>query len=297
MNPGATSPELPSLPVTDTPAAPKNARWQRRSSEEPGTRPGSAAGLRLHWWKEVILVLAFYGVYSLTRNTQGSARVSTRLARNNALRLIRFERWLGLYHERRIQHAFLTNRTFIQFWNVYYGLFHFVVTLAGLVWCFRVMPRRYPRLRNTLLATTALALIGFTLFPLMPPRLLPAKFGFVDTLHSYGGLWSFDSGPIAKASNQYAAMPSLHFGWSGWCVVVLWPWARTNARKAALLIYPLLTTFAIVVTANHFWLDAVGGFVILAVGHRIGILLARFKPTLHRPTTNSPTAEGSVHAS
>ena len=286
--------ELRSTAVTDDATEIAGVRQVGRTGKDvtgvPDRRFPGVGSTRLHWWKEVILVLLFYGVYSLTRNTQGSKRVGAMQAFHNALRLIRVERGMGMFHEESVQQLFLPYHGFIQFWNVYYGLFHFVITLAGLVWCYRVMPHRYPRLRNTLLATTGLALIGFALFPLMPPRLLPVRFGFVDTLRSYGGLWSFDSGPIAKASNQYAAMPSLHFGWSAWCTVVLWPWARSRPRKALLLLYPLLTTFAIVVTGNHYVLDAAGGVVILAFGHRIGLLLARsgWFDLRRRPPTASP---------
>jgi membrane-associated phospholipid phosphatase len=104
----------------------------------------------------------------------------------------------------------------------------------------------------------------------MPPRLLPAHYGFVDTLQSYGGLWSFDSGAMQKVSNQYAAMPSLHFGWSTWCAFVLVPRVRRTWLKVLCALYPVATVFAIVVTANHYWLDAAGGALILAIGMLVG---------------------------
>src|SRR3954469_25014970 len=188
------------------------------------------ASSRLRWWREVAYILAFYGVYTLVRNLQ---EADTRRARANALHVIHFEKFLGIYHEHAVQHWFglvqgvnlhhIAWRTFIQFWNVYYGSAHFIVTIVAIVWLFRRDKARYPLWRNTLAFTTALALIGFAFFPLMPPRLLPASYGFVDTLAKYGGLWSFASGTMKAVSNQYAAMPSLHFAWSTWCVLVLWP--------------------------------------------------------------------------
>jgi hypothetical protein len=228
----------------------------------------------LRWWKEVLYIAVFYGVYSFIRNIQGSATVSAAHAFSNAREVIRAERAMGLYFEEAVQEAFLDWRWFIQFWNVFYGTFHFVVTIAALVLLFRRFPDRYPRWRNTLAATTALALIGFATYPLMPPRLLPEPYGFVDTLRVYGGLWSFESGPVAQVSNQYAAMPSLHFAWSTWSALVLYPmltrpWARLLAD-----LYPVATLFAIVVTGNHFWLDAVGGALVLAVGAAAGFALA-----------------------
>ena len=229
---------------------------------------------RLRWWKEVLYIAAFYGVYSFIRNTQGSAAVSADHAFSNAREVIRAEEALGLFFEEGLQEAFLDWRPFIQFWNLFYGTFHFVVTIAALVLLFRRFPVRYPRWRNTLAATTGLALIGFATYPLMPPRLLPPQYGFVDTLRVYGGLWSFESGPVAQVSNQYAAMPSLHFAWSAWSAFVLYPMLARPWARLAVALYPAATLFSIVVTANHYWLDAAGGALVLAVGTAAGFALA-----------------------
>ena len=155
-------------------------------------------------------------------------------------------------------------------------------------------PNVFPQWRNALAFMTALAIFGFAFFPLMPPRLLDAScrstaalhhlafrpidgtFGFVDTLAHYGGLWSFDSGAMAEISNQYAAMPSLHIGWSTWCALAMWPLMRRRWQRVAVLLYPLLTLFCIVVTANHYWLDGVGGLVVFSVGSLLGWRLHRW---------------------
>ena len=223
---------------------------------------------RARWWREVLYVVAFYLVYSVIRNT-GASTAGKEHAFTNAKRVIEMERFVGLYHEETLQDLFLSLRWFIRFWNVYYGSFHFVVTAAALVWCFRRMPERYALWRNTLALTTGLALIGFAFFPLMPPRLLPPSYGFVDTLATYGGLWSFDSGTMKQISNQYAAMPSLHFGWALWSACVLWPAARVHWARWLLVAYPVLTCFSILVTANHFWLDAAGGAAVFGLGYLI----------------------------
>jgi len=234
--------------------------------------------VRLRWWKEAIYVLLFYGVYSVIRNQFGSAAVSPSRALAHARDVIRIERALGSFHEEAVQKAFLGWHTFIQFWNIYYGTFHFVVTTFCIFWLFRKFPQDYVKFRTALAITTGLALIGFATFPLMPPRLLPAHYGFVDTLQSYGGLWSFDSGAMQKVSNQYAAMPSLHFGWSTWCALVLVPRVKPMWLKALCFLYPLATLFAIVVTANHYWLDAAGGALILTVGMVVGTWWSRRSP-------------------
>ena len=225
---------------------------------------------RLYWWRELIYVLAFYSVYSVIRNQFGSAAVSESEAFDHAKEIINAERIIGMFHEETIQEWFLGWRAFIQFWNLFYGTFHFVVTAFCIIWLFRRFPERYVRWRTTLAITTALALIGFAFYPLLPPRLLPHSYGFEDTLRSFGGLWSFDSGAMSKVSNQYAAMPSLHFAWSTWCALVLVPTLRRTWLKVLAASYPALTLFAIVVTGNHYWLDAVGGAVILLMALPLG---------------------------
>jgi hypothetical protein len=233
----------------------------------------------LRWWKEVLYVLAFYLVYSAIRNTQGSAAVSAQHALNNALDVIHIERAVGIFHEQAIQHAALqVGHFFIEFWNIFYGTFHFVVTTFALIYIFRRFPERYARWRNTLAFTTALALVGFAMYPLMPPRLLDLHglhYGFVDTLERFETVWSFDSGTMQKISNQYAAMPSLHFAWSLWCALALFPVLRRWWTKGLAALYPACTLFAIVVTANHYILDACGGAVCLGIGYVLGGLVTR----------------------
>jgi hypothetical protein len=231
-------------------------------SEATGAPP------RLRWWREVIYVIAFYGVYSFVRNQFGS---DADTALQNAIRVINVERFFGTFHEEAVQQWFLDDRWFIQFWNLFYGTFHFAVTAGALIWLFIRQPERYVRWRTALAVTTGLALIGFALFPLMPPRLLDQSYGFVDTLRTYGGLWSFDDGALKRVSNQYAAMPSLHFAWSTWSACVLYPAMRRRWAKVLVAIYPACTLFAIVVTANHYWIDALGGAACLVLGYLAGV--------------------------
>lgn len=252
---------------------------------------------RLRWWKEAIIVGVFYAVYSWTRNLFGSNKIAAdgfpEQAFTNAERVIRLERWIGLYHEETVQDWFLPYHSFIQFWNVYYGTLHFAVTIGVFILLFVKRADVFAQWRNTLAAMTTLAIIGFAWFPLMPPRLLdkpcpavdptqyggacipsgfrgPGGFGFVDTLAKYGGPWSFDSDAMASISNQYAAMPSLHIGWSTWCALAVWPLLQRRWTKAAVLVYPVSTLFCIVVTGNHYWLDGAGGLLAFAVGSLIG---------------------------
>jgi hypothetical protein len=241
--------------------------------------PRAAPDSGLRWWKELLFVGCFYGVYTFIRDQFGSASVGAVHALHNAEKVIRLERALGIFHEQAIQHWFLSWPWLVRLMNVYYGSLHFVVPIVVLIVLFRRWPADYRLWRNTLAATTGLALIGFSLFPLMPPRLLcdcaygagPGfHYGFVDTLVRYGGSWSFDSGAMKDVSNQYAAMPSLHVAWALWCACVLVPRLRPTWAKALAVLYPTITVVAVVVTANHFLLDAVGGAVTLGLGFVVG---------------------------
>jgi hypothetical protein len=149
--------------------------------------------------------------------------------------------------------------------NYYYGSLHFIVTIFAGIFLYRRFSDDYPRYRNMLAIATGLALIGFTLYPLAPPRMFP-HLGFVDTLLKDPAFWSFDSGGAQKVSNQFAAMPSVHIAWAGWCALVLGPRLKNKTAAALAWAYPFVTVFVIVITANHYFLDAVGGVVILAVG-------------------------------
>ncbi len=235
-----------------------------------GAPPTDAPTTRLRWWREALYIAAFYAVYTAIRDTQGSAGGGQTAPSTTAFRhardVIRVEKDLLIYHERTVQHAFIHAVGFLRFWNVWYGTAHFVITGAIVVWLFRRRPDRYPFWRNTLAVMTGLALIGFSVFPLMPPRLLPASYGFVDTLARFGGSWSFDSGAMQKVSNQFAAMPSLHIGWSMWCMFATLPACRHWWSRALAVGYPVATLFCIVVTGNHYFLDAVGGLIVLAGG-------------------------------
>jgi hypothetical protein len=261
---------------------------------------------RLHrqwtWLREVLVIGAIYLVYGFVRNQFGSARLKPGdeplHAFNNAVHIIDVEKALGLFHEQTIQHWFL-GTAWVTFFNFFYGTAHFVVTLAVLIWLFVRHPAKFGRWRTTLMATTVLALIGFALFPLMPPRLFNTPpsvnrygggqlaiehhqpdYGFVDTLREGDGLWSFDSSRMDQLSNQYAAMPSLHIGWSLWCAIVIAVFVRHKYLRWLGFLYPILTLIAIVATANHYIIDAAGGIAIVAVGFLIalGIEHLRRKP-------------------
>lgn len=239
---------------------------------------------------ELAIVGAFYLGYSMVRNSFGSASVAPAVAFENALGIIRLERSVGLFFEHELQALVLNWRPVVWLSNVFYATLHFVVTGGMLAWLFIKVPASYRRWRNTLAITTASAIVGFSVFPVMPPRLLAdcgpygacAGPALVDTIAEIGGLWTFDSAAIESTSNQYAAVPSLHIAWSLWCAAVVVSRYRHRSARAIAAAYPLVTLFVVLVTANHFWLDAVFGALILAVGAALAELIER-TPWSRRP--------------
>ena len=271
--------------LTDEPAA------STATTAPTDTAPASP----LRWWKEMLIAGGFYLVYTAVRNQFGSGGVGDRdIALNHAKAIIHIERSVGLWFEPQLQKWYLDlpYEGFIRVWNIYYGSLHFIVTIGVLVLAFRRIPFRYPYYRTMLAGATALAIVGFATFSLMPPRLLDEstsefggcyqkvechQYGFVDTLAVHGGLWEFGSGGMAKVSNQYAAMPSLHFGWSSWCAITFMACYRGRRWRWWALAYPAATLFCILITANHFWFDALGGVAVLIGGWAIAELFDRTK--------------------
>ena len=199
-------------------------------------------------WREAAALVALYELYETARShVHPPAGPSFRHAET----VIRLERHLGLYQERRLQQALIGHKTVIQFWDLYYGTVHFVVPALALWLLWRRRPDRFPQARTAFLVMCYLALVVFFVWPLMPPRYLPAHYGFVDTSVRYGGLGPLDSGSM-KDTN-------LHIGWSVWSAWVLVPLLSWRPAKVLAVVYPLITLTAIVVTANHWILDAFGG--------------------------------------
>jgi membrane-associated phospholipid phosphatase len=107
--------------------------------------------------------------------------------------------------------------------------------------------------------TTGLAFVSFWLFPVAPPRLLPGRFGIVDTLTAVGNSGHFETSLINSAGDQYAAMPSLHVAWAVWSALAVYPVLRRRAPRLLAAAYPVMTTLVVVTTGNHFFLDTIAG--------------------------------------
>ncbi|MEV6651154.1 phosphatase PAP2 family protein [Streptomyces sp. NPDC051219] len=214
-------------------------------------------------WFEILLIAVCYWTYSLVRNAVPEQRAA---ALRNADWIWSAERTIGLAFEQTVNHAVNSVTWLIVTMNYYYATLHFIVTIGVLVWLYRWHPGRYAATRLVLFLTTGVALVGYYLYPLAPPRLMSGQ-KFIDTVlvhHTWG---SMASGNFKNMSNQYAAMPSMHIGWSLWCGATIFALASAPWAKILGLLYPTLTLVVIVATANHFWLDAVGGLLCLAFGY------------------------------
>ncbi|GAA2086689.1 phosphatase PAP2 family protein [Streptomyces albiaxialis] len=216
-------------------------------------------------WFEIALIAVSYWTYSLIRNAVPEQKDA---ALRNADWIWDTERLLGVAFEQSVNHTVNGVTWLIIGMNYYYATLHFIVTIGVLVWLYRSHPGRYAATRLVIFATTGCALLGYYLFPLAPPRLMNGGH-FIDTVNVHGTWGSMASGNLAEMSNQYAAMPSMHIGWSVWCGITIAMLAKPLWARILGALYPVMTLLVIVSTANHFWLDAVGGLLCLSLGFGI----------------------------
>ncbi|MFD5427198.1 phosphatase PAP2 family protein [Streptomyces sp. NPDC127084] len=223
---------------------------------------------RPRWWSELPLLIVVYAAYSagrlLARGDKGDAVAQ-------GLALLDWEKRFGVNFEHPLNRLFTSTPALGIPADFIYASLHYLVTPAILVWLFRRRPRSYRAARTWLLLSTLLGLIGFTLMPTCPPRLLDAGHGFTDTMaqfSSYGWWGAEASAPrgLGGMTNQFAAMPSLHVGWALWCGVMLWLHGRGVVARTFAVVYPLITTLVVMGTANHYFLDAVAGALTMAAG-------------------------------
>ncbi|MGV9883896.1 phosphatase PAP2 family protein [Streptomyces sp. NPDC003006] len=219
--------------------------------------------------RELLLVVGLFLVYKFGRQL---ANGHTGEAFHNAHRVWDAERLLHLPGEGAVQDALLSSETLIHVANTYYATVHFPATLLFLVWLYARRPRHYVWTRRVLAALTAAALVLHLGFPLAPPRMLDAA-RLVDTAQVYGPSVYAAKPATDTMANQFAAMPSLHFGWA--LMLAIGMIVATSTRWRWLwLLHPLLTLLVVVGTANHYWLDALAATVLL------GIALAVIRPPL-----------------
>jgi PAP2 superfamily len=198
----------------------------------------------------------------------------------DAMKIIDLERGLHIFIEPSVQ-AWAENKHMLMDvldWTYLNG--HFFITLGVMVFIYLRRNDSFYFVRNVLLISMAIALVGYWLYPTAPPRLMP-EWGFTDSISQFvtGSKGYWDNTPAGAFANAYAAVPSMHVCFA---VIIGWTMARLVSHRAAKIAwfsYPALVTFVVVATANHFLVDVFLGFltagIAAALAHR---LLARARP-------------------
>jgi PAP2 superfamily len=240
-----------------------------KSAVAQGLGPdGDPTARKPRWWAEVLLIGVLYAAYSCGRML-ATGKVDEAL--DHGRKIFHIEKVLHIDVER-VLNSLLTHSTVLGVsCDFAYAALHYIITPVVLVWLWRRHSGHYRMARTWLGISTVLGLIGFTLLPTAPPRLLEHSYGFVDSMAQYAsfGWWGADaSAPrgLGGMTNEYAAMPSLHVGWSLWCGVMIWRYARSPILRVLGLLYPLVIAFVVMGTANHYLLDAVAGACVMGVG-------------------------------
>ncbi len=276
--------EGPADPVE--PAAPLSTM----STDEGGSEhaPPSATAATRRWSgpgaqrvaREAAILLAVYVLYGQVRNL-AEGRAST--AEAFAAWLLSVERSWGIDVELGLNQWVAVREPLAVAMNYYYAVLHMLVPVAVLAWLWRRHPGAYPPARTALVLGSLIALLGYWLLPLAPPRLLP-ELGYVDTFWYYDTWGSLSDPALARLSNQYAAMPSLHVGWALWAGIAVAVVSHRWWGRAFGLAYPVTTILVVLGTANHFILDAVGSIVVMGAGAVLALVWFGPDPLRPRPS-------------
>jgi hypothetical protein len=221
-------------------------------------------------------ILAFlYGMYEVVR---GAGDTSVAVARDHTSDIVALERVLHVFNEQAVQEWSRGVAYLPALLGIAYMTLHFGVTAYAVRWVYRERPDAFPLVRTTLIASTALALAGYVLYPAAPPRL--SGLGFSDTVTTHTGL-NLSSDLLGSFYNPVAAVPSLHFGYALIVGVVVFKLARRRWVRILGAVYPAFMLFDIVATGNHFWFDATAGGVTVAAGWWIARALVSERVTTH----------------
>jgi len=229
---------------------------------------------------QLAVVLGAFGAYELARLAM---EPNWAQAFANAKRVLRAEQVLGLAWEQSLQRAFLALPDLVHALNIFYFVGHFVITGVFFLWLYHRSRDGFRSFRDGFLAATAIALVVHWLFPTAPPRL--AGIGLEDTLLLFSGI-DIGSPTSSAFSNPVAAVPSLHAAYAVGVGIGTIRYARSHLVRAAGVLYPPLVLLTIVVTGNHFVLDAVAGIAVLGAG----FLGARWWRGRHRETASPACA-------
>jgi membrane-associated phospholipid phosphatase len=208
---------------------------------------------------EATLVVMLYLFYDASR---GLAAGGSAEALSHARDIASVERMLHIVMERQVQRAVVAVPHLIGMFNTGYDVLHLAVPALLLVGLWRRRPERFALVRNALLVTSGLALVGFIVFPTAPPRM--AGLGIADTVSQ--GHANMNSGLLEHFYNPYAAFPSLHIGYAVVSGVAIWALARRWPLRVLGLLYPAFVAVEVIATGNHFLIDILAGAAVSGAG-------------------------------
>lgn len=223
---------------------------------------------------EVLGAFALYGVYEVVRGFGGHDDGAAML---NTDKIVGLEERLGFFWEKTIQDVSLSVPGADATLGIAYMALHFLGTALFLIWAHRRRPDAFPLLRTATVLATALALVGYLAFPAAPPRL--AELGFADAVSDGAGV-NLSSDLLGALYNPVAAVPSLHFGYAVIVGAGLALFATRRWVRWAGMAYPFVMLYVIVATGNHFFLDALAGGLVVAVGWWLARLLTERRARL-----------------
>jgi hypothetical protein len=232
--------------------------------------------------RELVLLGMLLGVYTAARMLAGK---DVPAAFGHAGRVLRLEQAMHLPSEQVLQAVLLSWRPLTHAANLYYAGAHLPVTLLALVWLFLRHREHYVWARRAIVSATAAALAVYVLVPVAPPRMLSGD-GFVDTATLLGQS-VYGSPTQGSLADQYAAMPSLHVGWAI-LVAVVGTAASRHRLRWLWPVHPLVTTFVVVSTGNHYWLDALAGALLVG-----GALMMTHRPSGLQQPAGAPARSPS----
>jgi membrane-associated phospholipid phosphatase len=214
------------------------------------------------WFDAIRQLALFAGAYYVYRLVRGFVDGQAGLAFENARTLVDIERSLGLFFEPGLQAWAKGEEWLLTFANWMYVNSHFIVTTTFLIWLYLARNHAYYYVRNMFMVAMALALAGYVAYPTAPPRFLP-EWGFTDTVANFVGESAENSANVLY--NPFAAVPSMHVAFALMIAIPAIFLVKSRALKVLWALYPATVSFVVVVTANHYWLDAVLGALVAAV--------------------------------
>ena len=210
--------------------------------------------------------LAQLGIFVLAdllyETVRGVAESNEAVPFENARTIVDTEKTLHIFFEQGLQDWAMNYRFLIDFANFMYVNSHFVITTTALVWLYLRHNERFYFVRNMFVVAMGLALMGYLLLPTAPPRFFP-ELGFVDTIAYYVNV-KHDSGLVTLFFNPYAAVPSMHVAFALLIAVPAMLIVKHLFAKVLWALYPLVVTFVVIVTGNHWVMDAFAGAAVAA---------------------------------